>query len=206
MTGIHWCCIILNIMDPSRIELWRNIFSELKIPESQWHKFQNYLTPMEIKKDCFLIHQGDMPQKIAFIVSGLFRAYYTTEDGDEKTIVFRGAGKPVSAYSSHVKNQAAKFSIQALEDSIVLNISIKDFEELLTDHPFWKEVTSQYYMSLFIEKEKREKELMSDDAETRYNTFLKEYPGLIDRIQHYHIASYLGISNVTLSRIRHKND
>ena len=59
-------------------------------------------------------------------------------------------------------------------------------------------------MNLYAEKERREKSLLTDNAETRYRIFLKEYPGFIDRFKHYHIASYLGISNVSLSRIRRK--
>nr|WP_281389062.1 Crp/Fnr family transcriptional regulator [Spirochaeta isovalerica] len=157
-----------------------------------------------MKKGEFLIREGDMPDKVAFIASGMFRAFYTTDEGDEKTIVFRGTGRPLSAYSSHLENKEAKFSIEALEESSLLYLSIQNFEKLLSANPFWKEVTALYYMNLFIEKEKRERELMSDDAETRYNNFLREYPGLIDRINHYHIASYLGITNVTLSRIRRR--
>lgn len=186
------------------MDLWHRILKERQIPEREWERFSQLVKFMTMKKGEFLIREGDMPDKVAFIASGMFRAFYTTDEGDEKTIVFRGTGRPLSAYSSHLENKEAKFSIEALEESSLLYLSIQNFEKLLSANPFWKEVTALYYMNLFIEKEKRERELMSDDAETRYNNFLREYPGLIDRINHYHIASYLGITNVTLSRIRRR--
>lgn len=180
----------------------QHAFLDLNIPDHELLKFSRMLSGLYIKKGEYLVREGETPEKLAFIVSGIFRAFYLTELGDEKTIVFRGKGKPLSAYSSFVNAQTAKFSIQALEDSVLLYLSIEDFEELLSENPLWKMYTGQYYMTLFIEKEKRERELLSDDAKTRYIRFLKDYPGLEDRINHYHIASYLGISNVTLSRIR----
>lgn len=186
------------------LDLWHGILKERQIPVEEWSRFKQLIKVMKLKKGEFLIREGDIPDKLAFITSGIFRAYYTTDGGDEKTIVFRGPGRPLSAYSSHLEKQEAKFTIEALEDSALIYLSIQDFERLLSGHLFWKEETAKYFMSLFIEKEKRERELMSDDGETRYKKFLKEYPGLIDRINHYHIASYLGITNVSLSRIRNK--
>lgn len=177
-------------------------FIDLHISDDEWDKFKNLLSVLHYKKEEYLVREGDIPEKLAFVVSGMFRAFYLTESGNEKTIVFRGKGKPLSAYSSFVKEQPAKFSIQALEESIVLYITIKDFEKLMDGNSFWKINMGNYYMKLFIEKEKRERELLSDDAETKYRKFLQDYPGLENRIKHYHIASYLGITNVTLSRIR----
>lgn len=167
-------------------------------------KFKRLLSPMIIKKNDFLLREGDKPKNISFVISGLFRAFYLTKNGEEKTIVFRSEGRVLSAYSSFVKNETSKFSIQALEDSIVLFLSIQDFNKILNEDKFWQVNMTKYYMDIFIEKEKRERELLSDDAQTRYLTFLDDYPGLEDRINHYYISSYLGISNVTLSRIRSK--
>ena len=178
--------------------------SPMDIPVGEQVKFRAMLSGLSLERGEHLINEGDMPRKIAFVLSGIFRAYYLTESGDEKTIVFREKGRPLSAYSSYLTGDSAKFSIQALEKSLVLFITIEDFEKLLSGDSSWERIRGEYFTNLFIEKESRERELMSDDAETRYNQFLRDYPGLIDRINHYHIASYLGISNVTLSRIRHR--
>ncbi len=175
---------------------------EFEIPEDEWKKFESCLQGIRLKNKDYLERQGEKPEYISIIIEGIFRAFYLTESGDEKTIVFRGPGKLLSTYSSFIDEKSSKFSIQALEDSIVLCISIEDFRKLIDENSFWQKIAGEYYTRLFIEKEKREHSLLSEDARTRYENFLKDYPELINRINHYYIASYLGISNVSLSRIR----
>ena len=185
---------------------WKSVIhsqlQEYGIPDVEWEKFESFLKVQELKSKEYLEMQGETPRQISIIIEGIFRAFYLTESGDEKTIVFRGPGKLLSTYSSFIDEKSSKFSIQALEDGIVLYVSIEDFRKLIHGNNFWQKIAGEYYTRLFIEKEKREQSLLSEDARTRYSNFLKDYPGLIDRINHYHIASYLGISNVTLSRIR----
>lgn len=174
----------------------------LGIPDFEEEKFKSKLTLLKLYKNEYLEREGEDPDKIGFIITGLFRAFYLTSNGDEKTIVFREQGDIVSAYSSYINNEACKFSIQALENSTLLYITIKDLEELMESNNCWRIITGEYYQKIYIEKEARERDLLSNNAKENYLIFLKEYPGLIDKINHYYIASYLGISYVTLSRIR----
>ncbi len=189
-------------LDESWVDYFRESFPGWELPREEQEKFRGLLTALSLEKGEHLVREGDAPRQIAFAVSGLFRAYYLTEAGKEKTIVFRDRGKILSAYSSFLKGEPARFSIQALEKSLVLSVPIGDFEKLRSGHSAWTILTGRYFLDLFLEKENRERALLSDDAETRYRRFLEEYPGFFDRISHYHIASYLDISNVTLSRIR----
>lgn len=184
------------------LDILNNEFEESKIPKIQLDTIKSKLRPLKLNKNEYLIMEGETPDKIAFVVSGLFRAFYTTPNAEEKTIVFRGKGRILSAYSSFVENENSKFSIQALEDSLILYTTILEFEKLMLEDKVWEIIKGRYFMNIFIEKETRERELLSNDAKTNYKKFLKKYPGLIDKINHYYIASYLGISNVTLSRIR----
>lgn len=174
------------------------------IPPLEWVKFKNLLKPLSLKTGDFLSIEGLEADKIAIIISGIFRAFYTTTSGNEHTIVFRGRGRIISPYNLEEKNRDAPFSLEALEESRILYLTVKEFETLLSGNICWEIVAGKYYMSIYREKEIREKELLSLDGESRYKNFLLEYPGYIDRIKHYHIASYLGISNVSLSRIRNK--
>lgn len=192
-------------IDKSYINFLRLEFDNLNIPKLEMDKFESILKVKQINKNDFLVKEGDIPDKIAFVISGLFRAFYITPNGDEKTIVFREKGRILSSYSSYIKNEYSKFSIESLEDSMVLYITIKDFENLLIKNDCWKIIKGNYFLNIFIEKEARERELLSNSAKENYIKFLKDYPGLIDRINHYYIASYLGITNVSLSRIRKEN-
>ncbi|MDC7222985.1 MAG: Crp/Fnr family transcriptional regulator [Spirochaetales bacterium] len=174
----------------------------LNVPSEERERFLSRLKPLRLSKDEFLEREGERPEKIALILSGLFRAFYLTMKGEEKTIVFREKGRVLSAYSSFLAETACQFSLQALEESAVLYLTIGEFEELRKHHHCWDILRGDYYLNIYREKEARERDLLSGSAKTNYLNFLREYPGLINRINHYHVASYLGISPVTLSRIR----
>jgi len=193
---------------PSEKAWLKRMYSTLceyaQIPENEWSKQQVRLHNLKIKKNDYFIQAGDIPDKLAYIVNGMFRVFYTTASGNERILVFRGENRLLSAYSSFLESTNSKFSIQALEDSNLLYISLKDYTVLLSEHLCWQMICTKYAQMLFIEKEKRENEFLSDDAETRYNNFILNYPTLEKRINQYHIASYLGITPVALSRIRNK--
>ena len=190
-------------------EIWlKKMYTTLceyaQIPECEWNNILERLRSIDLKKNDYFVHVGDSPNKLAFIVSGIFRVFYTTESGDEKILVFREENRLLSAYSSFLENTKSWYSIQALEDSVLLYISFEDYNMLLSQHSCWQTISAKYAQLLFIEKEKRENEFLSDNAETRYNNFIRIHPNFEKRLNQYHIASYLGITPVALSRIRNK--
>jgi CRP-like cAMP-binding protein len=94
---------------------------------------------------------------------------------------------------------------EALEDSCLFVLDRKHFTELLDRNACWQIIKNSILEKFFIQKSNRESQLLSKDAETRYQQFLMDFPNLEHRLKNYHIASYLGISPETLSRIRTKN-
>jgi CRP-like cAMP-binding protein len=174
------------------------------IPEVEWEKAQEKLHFLKLRKNAYFIHAGDVPDKLAFIISGLVRVFHTSEFGVERVLVFRGENRFLSAYSSFLEKTTSEFSFQALEDTNLLYLSINDYQALLSEHSCWQIINTRYTQMLFVEKEKRELEFLSDDAETRYDHFLTHYAGIENRIRQYQVASYLGITPVALSRIRNR--
>ena len=195
----------MAVIKESWLQQVKDILNEYeKMPDVEWQKLKSMISVLKLKKGEHLIQETDIPDKLGFIISGIFRVYYTTESGDEKIIVFREENRLLAAYSSFLENMKSQFSIQALEDSILLYVSFSDYNNLLNGHSYWQTVAGKYAQKLFIEKEKREGEFLSDDAETRYKKFINVYPTFEERINQYHIASYLGITHITLSRIKNK--
>ena len=145
-----------------------------------------------------------MPSDLSYIISGLFRVYYLADSLGERVMVFRAEGELLAAYSAFLENTRSRYSIQALEDSRLLCISFKDVAALVSRHPCLRAFEAEYVRMLYLEKEKREIELLSKDATDRYELFLQSYPRLANRLHQYHIAAYLGITSVALSRIRNK--
>lgn len=174
------------------------------IPDEEWAWLTGQFRPLFLGKHASFIRSGETPDTMAFILSGIFRVFYLTEAGDERILVFREEGRILSAFSAFLNDEPSWYTIQALEDAHLLSIPLQTYRQMLRRHPCWQTVTAKYTEQLFLEKEEREREFLSADAETRYENFLRKYPTLENRVHQYHIASYLGITPVTLSRIRKK--
>jgi len=156
-----------------------------------------------LSPDCF-IKAGETPVKIAYVFQGLFRYVYIHENGDEFTKAIIPEGNFISSYSAMVLSKPSYFTIEALENSKLLEITWSDFKQIMENDLFWVKFLLKLLEKGYMTKEKRERELLLLDAETRYKNFLVEFPGMEQRVKQVIIASYLGIQPETLSRIRKK--
>jgi CRP-like cAMP-binding protein len=174
------------------------------LPENRIDAFLSIGKIKSIEASDFFIRAGEVPYKIAFIGNGLFRYVYTNDKGDEFTKGIIVENFFLSSYSAMILGKPSYFSIEALENSQVLEIIWKDFTQLLDYDIFWVRFLLNFVEKGYMIKEKRERDLLLLNAETRYKNFLTEFPGMDQRIKQGIIASYLGIKPETLSRIRRK--
>lgn len=175
-----------------------------KIPKEQEEKFIALLSEKQIRKDNAFIRTGEYPKTIGFVKEGLFRYYYMNNEGIEFTKGFFVENTIISSYSAILENRGSYFTIEALEDSIIEQVSYDKFNVLFSQHPCWNQFLVPVLQKGYIVKEEREREFLLYDAEQRYKAFLKKYPGLDQRLKKNIIASYLGIMPESLSRIRKK--
>jgi len=152
----------------------------------------------------YFIHAGETPFKIAFVLKGLFRYVYTNSKGDEFTKAIIPENNFISSYSAMILNKPSFFAVEALENAQLFEIQWIDFKALMEKDVFWVKFLLRFIEKGYITKEKRERDLLLLDAETRYKDFLIEFPGIDQRVKQGIIASYLGIQPETLSRIRRK--
>lgn len=150
----------------------------------------------------FFVRAGDVPQTIGFVISGILRLYYADADGNELTKSFCAENSFLAAYSALLMRQPSRLFIQALEDAKLLIADYSAYRSLSESQMSLQQLNCKIAEFFFIKKERRESALLLDDAKTRYLSFLEEYPGLEARLKQHHIASYLGMTPVTLSRIR----
>ena len=190
------------MVNPSYHQLISVLRSITVLPDDQMKKLSEIFRPSSLSAGQFFIQAGERPTQIGFVVAGLIRLYYVNSAGVEFTKAFCPEHHFVAAYSALLLNQPARFFIEALEDTSLLVADYQAYQQLCAEHACWQTINHRLVEGLFIKKEKREAELLLDDATTRYQTFLAEYPDLENRVKQYHIASYLGISPVSLSRIR----
>ena len=148
------------------------------------------------------IEAGQIPRYMGFVVNGLFRYVYLDDEGNEFTKNFLSENSFITSYSAMVQQQPSWFSIEALEDSEILKFDFLSWKNISQNNSHWDRFLLRMLEKAFIIKEKRERELLLLDAESRYRIFRDEFPGLDKRVKQHIIASYLGIKPESLSRIR----
>ena len=148
------------------------------------------------------LRAGTPERRMGFVVSGLFRFYYLDSDAKERIKSFAREGEFVVSYASLLTGQPSAYSIEALERSVVASIDRHSYFEGIEREPYWAAIARTYVERLFVEKVRREASFLMEDAATRYERFVAEEPELSARLRLKDVASYLGMSDVTLSRFR----
>ena len=183
----------------------KNIIETLAdVPEEEWAYFSGNLTARCFHKNQLLIHAGEPVTDFYFINTGLVRFFYLKEEGKEYNKAFAMENDFVGSFSAMIRDTPCRYSVQALEETEVLVIPVRIIQNGYNRHPAWERIGRRHAESVAVKKEIRESEFLLDQAETRYRRLLSDYPALVSRVQQYHLASYLGVTDVALSRIRKK--
>ncbi|WP_267405289.1 MULTISPECIES: Crp/Fnr family transcriptional regulator [unclassified Chryseobacterium] len=174
-----------------------NIFSENEIDD-----FLQLFERKKLNKNDFFVREGEKCKEIAFIELGIFRSYYISDDGKDMTYCFRFPNDLIASYSSFISEKPSIENMQAISDAEILIIKKNKIETLVNENPNWilflKVIAEQEYLEL----EKRFFQLQRDSAAKRYEALLENQPNYIQDISLQYLASYLGITQRHLSRIR----
>lgn len=155
--------------------------------------------------DDYLVRAGDIDDSLYLLQSGLVRLFYTTPDGRERNKAFFRAGQLTGPVSAAMTGSAAPFSIQAMEPLEALSFPYSAMSTAAEKDLAIARAIQQMLAEAFIRNEQREAMLLTCNAEQRYQWLLDNEAGLTERIAQFHIASYLGIDAVSLSRLKRKN-
>ena len=179
-----------------------NAISPLK--EATWEEILPLFTEVKLEPQQYFVRENEVARRIAFLESGVVRAYFINHLGQEYNKQFFVGPGSIGGYSSLLTGKANLIPQQALTEC---TIWICEFSALTKRYDCFPDLErlarkiAEYY---FLQKEKKELEMALLDASRRYKIFQQEFPTLEQLIPQYHIASYLGISPTQLSRIRHQ--
>ena len=162
-----------------------------------------YFKIERIRKGDFFIKEGQICSKIAFISEGLFRIYYL-KDGIEINTCFCKENSITSSFNSFVNHIPSNENIQALENSVVVTLSSENLAKLYSDSQIWQTIGRLLTEKECLRLSDRASSLSFESALEKYKNLRKYQPGIIQRVSIQHIASYIGVSRETLSRIRSK--
>ncbi|CAN5556508.1 Crp/Fnr family transcriptional regulator [soil metagenome] len=177
-----------------------------KIPLTREEELQvkRYLTPKKLRKKQYLLQEGDICKSIAFIEKGALKAYSIDESGNERIIQFGMEGWVISDLYSFITGEPATYNIDAIEDAELVLIGKQAHEELLQQLPKYETFTRLNITGAYIAMQKRLTSILSSSLEERYANFIALYPDIIQRVPQHMIASYMGLTPETLSRVRQK--
>ncbi|HWV70134.1 MAG TPA: Crp/Fnr family transcriptional regulator [Pseudosphingobacterium sp.] len=158
--------------------------------------------PKKIRKNQYLLEEGDNSDFIGFVVKGSFRLFRIGEAGVEHIMRFAIENWWISDYTSFMTGQLSRCYIEALEDSELILFSKEHWEQLLVTIPNFKQMIDKLSAKNFEAHQNRIYSNISETAEVRYDNFVRLYPTIYNRIPLYMIASFLGLTRETLSRVR----
>ncbi len=174
------------------------------LPPTEWEKFKAKGQVATFKKGEVFVELGEDAGMAGFVCSGLMKAFYTTHKGDEFIRNFAGDGMFMAAYSSWLTRTPSNVTIQAMLDSTLILFPYQAYQDLQKGHACWQEIGRKVSESLYIAREQRHYELLVYDAETQYENFCKEFKTILPHLSQQDIATYIGITPVSLSRMKAK--
>lgn len=155
-----------------------------------------------LKKKEFLLQEGEVCRFSAFVVSGCLRSYRLDDEGNEHTFKFVIKDWWITDNESYSNGTPAQFNIQALEESELVIVSKESFLLLLEQIPLLKPLVDRLQSNSYNASQQRIYKQISATPEERYQAFVEEYPDIFNRVPLHMVASYLGMSRETLTRVR----
>lgn len=180
----------------------RYISSKAFFSEEEFERIRSLSTIKKLRKKQYLLQEGDICKHHAFVAEGCFRIYQVDEKGMEHILKFAIENWWAADAESMLNGLPSKFNIDAIEDSTVILFSKPNFETICNEIPAFKDMVNTIMNKSFVASHNRIQAMISYTAEQKYLDFLKQYPDIVMRLPQGMIASYLGITPETLSRVR----
>jgi CRP-like cAMP-binding protein len=180
-----------------------HLIDKIKKDKTIRTELQDLLVEREIASKTILLHEGEISNHAHFIKKGCLRQWFN-KDGKDITFQFFFEGQAVASIDSFINNKPSLFTIESIEPSAIFSISKDQFELLNRIYPEFKEGIQELmfqrfknYSHLFLSR-------IKDTPRERYDDLIKNHPEIIKRVPQHYIASYLGITPISLSRIRNR--
>lgn len=170
--------------------------------EEQQQTIANEIKIDELKKGTILIRQGDVPTKCYFVLSGCIRQYSVDENGKEVTSNFYTEEQAIAVFNNHKLDKSSDYTFLCLEDSILVVGDLAIEQNMYTKYTQLEVMTRKMIEENFANVQDEFATFIASTPEERFKTLLIKRPQLIDRVPQHQLASYLGITPESLSRIK----
>lgn len=199
-----------NDVMASGIDAFKTFLSDVTcISESDWQRCVDLLVPEKYPRGCVIQQAGVVCDRVRFLVAGLARSYFLDEKGRDFTWFLHFAGPETNLknrfvidYASFTQGDPSSLCIEALTDVEVVSIRKRDVEQLFSESLFWANVGRMIADLAYYHTHHRVLSLLALPAKARYEQLVNENPILLRVAPQHYVASYLGITPQSLSRLR----
>jgi CRP-like cAMP-binding protein len=174
----------------------------VQLSDQEFTRCAEFFVPRRLRRRQFLLQEGDVCRHLAFVDEGCLREYTVDARGEEHVLQFAIEDWWISDLHSFLAGVPSQRNIDALQDSEVLLLEREARDRLLEEVPAMERFFRLLLEGNYVATHRRIEEALSDSAEERYLAFQKTYPALVEQIPLNQVASYLGITPQSLSRIR----
>jgi len=184
------------------LDIFKTIFEQPNISSEFIEAIINAAKVKSFPKGEILLMEGTICRTLYFIEKGALRFYYIDEDGNDITHWFSFEGSFMTEVDSFFSQLPSDFYLETLEDSELVTFSLDSFETLSNQFPEFTTIEKIIYRKSLVELGEKIKDLQFRNAKIRYENLIKKQEDILQRVALGHIASYLGITQQSLSRIR----
>ncbi len=179
-----------------------DIFKDISFSQEEIVKIENKFEKLVLKKKDVLLKTGNTVRHQYYISSGCLRTYFVDNSGKEHTVQFAIKDWWISDYTAFFTTSKAVMTIDCIQDASVYKVSKMDMESLYIEIPQVETFFRKKMEFAFASFQKRIIGNLSQSTKDKYTSFINTYPNIEQSVKNYHIASYLGVTTETLSRIR----
>lgn len=180
----------------------KNVSRFIRLSPEQVEIFTAGIKIKQLRRRQYLLQPGDVSRYECFVTEGCLRQYYIDDKGVEHTLMFGFEDYWIGDMYSFLTGKPSRYNVEAIEDSTLLLIEKQRLEQLYDEIPELNRFYRILLQNAYIAMSDRISQTLTMTAEERYHAFLHRYPQAEQRLSLKHIASYLGITPESLSRIR----
>ena len=174
-----------------------------KLYSAEWDQFMHLFKREDVVAKTILLREGEVSKKVFYIEKGCLRVCFNS-NGKDITFQFFFEGEGVSSIESFRTNQPSLFTIETIEQCVIHSVSKSDFQTIIDTSPVIKQQLEEYTFQRLVLYQKLFLSRIKDNPKKRYAELLKNNPEILQRVPQHYIASFLGITSVSLSRIRNR--
>lgn len=182
--------------------LHKKVTENIHITDEEFEYAKTLFIMKKLRRKRFLLQDGDPCVYTTFVEKGLLRSYTIDEKGNEHILQFGMQGWWMGDLYSFLTGEPSEYNIEALEDSELLLITKSSWDLLLDEVPAFERYFRILIQNNLIATQRRLMRTMTTTAEERYQKLLQDFPDIVQRVPQHMIASYIGITRETLSRLR----